>query len=819
MHHKFHDERIRIMARNFFVFMFMILAIAGFSQTKSDAMLFGDIKSKVTGEHIPFVSILVKGTNIGTMSDGTGHFKLANLPLGSITVVARATGFKTEQHELFMERDKAVTLFIELDVDIIELDQIVITGTRTEHTVRDVPVKTGLITSGDIENRNASNLFEALECTPGVRVESQCQSCNFSMVRMQGLGAEHTQILINGQPVYSGLAGVYGLQQVSTVDIGRIEVVKGAGSALYGSSAIAGAINIITREPSFSPSATVDIQIGNHNNRRYDISSSMRNDKGNIGLMLFARRLVEGVIDETGEGDTRDEVRGADGISDRVATNLTNAGFGLFIDNALFRNDKLIIRGKSIFETRDGGVIIDDQYRNPFTEGTESITTERYEAEINYSKPLRQHLMMQLSVAYVNHKRNATSDAYLTDFMEMHNDDLPDLRDMRPYLASENSLISTLTLGRTFGRHHFLGGIQTSVNLLEESGMYVIVDEESPFAGESYGSVADKRAREIGVFIQDEWRVSEKLMLVPGIRADHHKSGESYRADKQVFLNDQFPSTSFERPSVNPRIALKYEISNRFTFRANAGTGFRAPFGFSEDLHLCSGSPRVWKSSDLNPETSVSYNISFDYYGVYSNISTNIFRTNLRNKIGFTTADEEIAALGYDYQWVNIDDALVQGVEFSFQTKLWKRWSTGFDLTWNHGEYLNIREEWAETQYAEMSRKISRFPATTGNLRFEYRRQTWNVLLTGSYQGRMYIDYQNDDIDPVTGDISKIKETDPFMLFNISAGKSLDKFRFYGGVKNIFNYIQDERRLDDPAFLYAPVYGRTLYAGIKYSIR
>lgn len=134
-----------------------------------------------------------------------------------------------------------------LEEDVLNLEQVVVTGTRTSHFVKDVPVRTEVITAKAIENKNASNIYQALEGTPGIRVENQCQYCNFTMVRMQGLGAEHTQVLINGQPMYSGLAGVYGLQQMSTVDIDKIEVVKGAGSALYGSGAVAGAINIVTK--------------------------------------------------------------------------------------------------------------------------------------------------------------------------------------------------------------------------------------------------------------------------------------------------------------------------------------------------------------------------------------------------------------------------------------------------------------------------------------------------------------------------------------------------------------------------------------------
>ena len=175
--------------------------------------------------------------------------------------------------------------------------------------------------------------------------------------------------------------------------------------------------------------------------------------------------------------------------------------------------------------------------------------------------------------------------------------------------------------------------------------MYVVVDDSSSFLGKSYRSIANKSAREFGLFAQDEWAINDKLMIVPGIRLDNHHSGEEYTSDEQVFETSNFPKTNFNETAVNPRLAIKYKLSEKFTLRANTGTGFRAPYGFSEDLHLCSGSPRVWKSSDLEPETSLSYNVSADYYGKKVRVSTNLFRTDLKNKIGFTDAEANIAAL------------------------------------------------------------------------------------------------------------------------------------------------------------------------------
>lgn len=788
------------------------------SQEKTDAMLFGDVKSSSGNEHLSFVNIMIKGTNFGTTSDASGHFKLANLPLGKQTVQFQCLGYKLKEVEVVFEKGKSVELYIKLDDDVLNLEQVVITGTRTQHYVKDVPVRTEVITTREIENKNACNIYQALEGTPGVRVENQCQSCNFTMVRMQGLGAEHTQVLINGQPMYSGLAGVYGLQQLSTIDVGRIEVIKGAGSALYGSSAIAGAINIITKEPSHIPSTSVGLQFGNHKSNRYDLSSSLRNERGNIGLNIYVQRMTEDIVDETGEGNTKSEVNKKDGISDRVATNLTNAGFGVFIDDIFFINDKLTIRGKSIFEKRQGGSITDDYYKNQFTDGTENISTDRYEAEIQYNKRFKNNSELNISMAYVNHSRDATNDSFLNDYMSTHNDSSPDLKIMRPYLANENSITSAITYGLKIKSHNILLGIQSFYDDLKESGMYVIVDSTSQYRGNPYKSIGNKSAKEIGAFIQDEWNISSKLVVVPGIRFDWHSSGEEYTADRQIFENNYFPKTSFDQTSFNPRLALKYDLTKDFTLRANIGTGFRAPYGFSEDLHLCSGSPRVWKSSDLKPETSISYNFSVDYYKYNTKFNLNLFRTDLKNKIGFTDSDPNIASLGYNYQWKNIDNAHVQGIELSIMTIFIKNFGFGIDITYNQGEYNHIRKDWEGSEYENISKHISRFPKTTANIKLEYTPKTWTFTILGNYQGGMYIDYYNNDVNPIVGDQSKIKETAPYMLFNARVSKKINMLKIYAGVNNIFNYIQDERHLDDAAFMYAPVYGTMFYGGISFDI-
>ena len=798
--------------------LFSLLASLTFAAEKTDAMLFGEIKSVKSGEHIPFADILVKGTNLGTAADATGHFKLAHLPLGTFTIEARAMGYKSQSKEVTFEKDKAVTLFYELEDDILDLERVVVLSTRTKHFVKDTPVRTEVISIREIENKNASNLFEALENIPGIRVEQQCQYCNFSMVRMQGLGAEHTQVLINGQPSYSGLAGVYGLQQIGTADVDRIEIVKGAGSALYGSSAVAGAINIVTRDPSYIPTSKIGVQFGSYNTNVFVISSSMRSESGKVGLNIFAQQVTGDAIDETGEGTTLETVKKPDGISDRVASNLANAGFNLFLFNPFTSGDKLVFRGKMINEKREGGTVNDDYYRNPLTDGTENIRTDRYETGLDYSRPIGSDAELNISLAYTRHKRVATNDSYLGDYMATHNDSVPDLREMRPYLASENAITGTATFMKPLGKHNLLVGTQVYFNNLNESGMYVVVDEESAWLGSSYRSTSDKSAREFGFFVQDEFIFNPMLSIVPGIRFDQHQSREEYFANKKVF-NTNFPATDFSESSVNPRLALKLSPTDKIALRVNIGTGFRAPYGFSEDLHLCSGSPRVWKSSELNPERSLSANFSADYYGVKSTFSVNVFHTELKDKIGFTDADKSVAALGYDYQWKNIDDAFVQGIELSANTFLTTDLELGADFTFNQGEYRHIREDWEGSAYEADSKYISRFPMSTGNIQADYSPGSWLFSLSGNLQGSMYIDYVNEDIDDTAGDLTKIKKTDPFILINGKISKEFGPLQLYAGVDNMLDLIQDEKHLDDAAFMYAPVFGRMFYSGLSYEIK
>ena len=769
----------------------------------------GRVFDKDAGEALPSVNIMIEGTKIGAATDMNGDFIIPNVRPGTHKLIASMLGYKTVAKRVTVDPGKTVMVEFNLRPTILKVEPIVVTATRAPRYIKDVPVRTEVITSQAIKDKGAGTLYEALNGSPGIRVEEQCQFCNFSMVRMQGLGPDHTQVLIDGQPVYSGLASVYGLQQLGTANIDRIEVVKGAGSALYGAGAVAGGINIITKKPSHNSNAKVGVEFGSYNTNRYDFFASTR--KNNIGVSLFAQKHGGDAIDETRDGESSGVVRKPDGISDRVKTDAVDAGFSVVADS-IFGNDQVIATGKALHELRQGGLLDDDTYENPFTEGTERIITNRYETELKYRKGFRYGNEINLTFAYAYHHRNATNDGFLGDYMATHNDSLPPLNEMRPYLAEEKLYAANLNyLHPIFGKHRLLAGLQYSYNRLKESGKYVIVDEEDSLYGTSYTSTSKKHADEIGVYLQDEISISDVIEIVAGVRYDYHESEDEFRGSGKVAPEGVLP-VEYDETALNPRFAIKLSPHPSLTLRSSVGTGFRVPYGFSEDLHLCSGSPRVWKGADLKPEKSISFNFSADFdVADRFTLAFNLFRTNLKNKIGFVEASERAKSLGYTYEWENIDNAYVQGVEVASRFEILNRLILSADLTVNDGQYEHEREDWKGTPYEEDSKYISRFPLYTGGAKVEFIPEDWNFVVEGDYYGPMYIDYFQDEEEP-----TKIKKTEPYLILSAKASRRFfDRFAVFVGGKNLTDYIQPEKHTDDAAFMYAPVYGRIVYGGIE----
>ena len=684
--------------------------------------------------------------------------------------------------------------------EVLKLEEVVVTGTKTERKLKDTPVRTEVLTAQDIEDKGAINLYQILEGVPGVRVEQQCSYCSFTVVRMQGLEAGHVQVLIDGQPIFSGLAGVYGLDQIPASNIERIEIVKGAGSALYGSSAISGVINIITRKPTSNPELTLKTEWGQHNSNVYSLNASIAGENKDIMLTAQKSTADEIFVDD----ENKAQIDGGVRFTDRVRTDNISIGARVnFYD--LTGNDKLSFTGRTINESRKGGEG-EGVFENPFAEGSEHIASKRQEVTLGWQKDFDLSNSLGINFAFATHNRNATNDTFVGDYLATHDDEYPPSNILHPYMADENLYVMDICYAHPLGeKNKLLAGVQYNYNNLTEEGMYVNLESST-----SYKSESEKSATEIGFYIQDEFKPTAKLELVFGARYDSHNSEDTFAGSAKVGLEDV--KVEYDETTINPRCALKYEINPGNILRTSVGTGFRVPYGFSEDLHLCSGSPRVYKSGELKPEKSVSFNLGWDQiYEEYS-LSINFFRTNLEKKISFADADEEVANLGYDYQWENIGDAYTQGIELGLGIEMIKDFDIDFNFTYTDAQYEDKRDDWEGTTYYDDSQYISRVPQTTAGVKLAYRPEGWSFIWDANYTGSLYIDYCNEE-DEVE---NEIKHTKGFVVNNVKVSKEISEgVILVAGAKNLFDYIQDDKRPADAAFMWAPYTGRIIYGGME----
>ncbi len=175
------------MIRYFFASIFLLILAFSNAQNPTEARLIGDVQIKEGGEYIPFATIQIKGTTIGTVADQTGHYMLNNLPVGTFVIVARATGLKTQEKRVTFEKNKTVELKFFLDADPINLDNVVVTGTRTVQTRTESAVVMNALKPELFQATQSINLAEGLNFISGFRTENNCINCGFNQVRINGL--------------------------------------------------------------------------------------------------------------------------------------------------------------------------------------------------------------------------------------------------------------------------------------------------------------------------------------------------------------------------------------------------------------------------------------------------------------------------------------------------------------------------------------------------------------------------------------------------------------------------------------------------------
>ena len=269
----------------------------------------GLVVNEASNDPLPFVTVSILNSTNGTLTDDSGVFLLSDLKPGKHELQFSCVGFKPSIKEFEIMENGQVDLKVSLSEDVIGLDQIVVSADKSQVSRKDAPIVVNMLSTKKLKQVGSCCLAEGIAFAPGLRVENNCSNCGFNQVRMNGMEGNYSQILINSRPVISGLAAVYGLEHIPTSMIQRIEIVRGGGSALFGSNAIAGTINVITKDP-VKNAFSVNLQNGiigvglsdKANDLSVDFNGSLLSEDRNTGMFIFATSRNREGWDANGDG-------------------------------------------------------------------------------------------------------------------------------------------------------------------------------------------------------------------------------------------------------------------------------------------------------------------------------------------------------------------------------------------------------------------------------------------------------------------------------------------------------------------------------------
>ncbi len=731
----------------------------------------GHIIDKATNEHIPYVTVSVKGTTIGTVADATGHFTLRNLPDTEFTLVAEFLGYKSVEVAIPAKHDKNIDLSITLEEQSMSMDDVVVSATRNETNKRNTATIVNVTSHKIFDNTASTNLAESVRFQPGLRVENTCGNCGAVQLRINGLEGQYSQVLLDSSPIFSSLAGVYGLEQLPVAMIERVEVIRGGGSALFGSNAIGGVVNIITKEPlrnSLSLSHTTNLMQGTTPEFNTSINGSFVSDDHRTGVYIF------GMIKDRKPVDYND-----DGFTDILKMESQTAGFRGYYKTSAY--SKLTAEYHHIGEYRRGG---------------DNIDLPPHMAEI--AEDVRHKINGgSLRWSYFSPDARHNVDIYTSAQAISRNSYYGTGKDPNAYgLTKDLTWVSGAQYSYMFEKCLFMPaqftvGAEYSYNDLNDHSI-------------GFDRSILQTVRTAGMYLQNEWQ-SDKVNFVVGGRLDKHSMME-----KIIF---------------SPRANLRYSPIEDIGLRVSYSSGYRAPQAFDEDLHIDAvnnQSSIIELDPNLRPEYSHSLSASADLYHNFGTLQANLlvegFYTILDDVFALAKTGENEA--GYIIQTrYNAAGAKVKGLTTELKLGIPNIFELQMGYTFQRSRY-DEPEEWSESVEAE--RRMFRTPdhygyfTATADLAHNLK-----ASLFGNFTGHMlvphsagYIETDRNELTPNFWDMGVR------VAYNVKLTEAIS-MEVFGGVKNILNSFQsdiDQGPFRDSVYIYGPMMPRSFFLGLNFKM-
>jgi outer membrane receptor for ferrienterochelin and colicins len=556
------------------IFAIVIITLIALFGSAQSSTITGMVKAD--GQPIEFVSVSLINTALSNETDISGQFKIDNVKAGKYKIRASYIGYIDGEKVINVKSGETLQIVFDLVPMASVLDEVVVTGTLKEVRKLESPVAVEVFTPVFFKKNPTPNIYDALQNVNGVRPQINCQVCNTGDIHINGLEGPYTMVLVDGMPIVSSLSTVYGLSGIPNSLVDRIEIVKGPASSLYGSEAVGGLINVITKNPTNAPIFTADVFGTSWGEYNADLGFKMK--AGKLGQVLTGINYFnfQQKIDKNNDHFTDMTLQNR--VSFFQKWNIKRAS------NRIFS-----MAGRYMYEDRWGG---DTRWNKRFRGGDslygESIYTNRFELLGNYQLPTTEKLMLTFS--YNDHRQNSY---YGTT----------------SYQAQQNIGFSQLTWDKLVDRHDLLLGLALR---------YTYYDDNTASTADSIGLYNQPQKTWLpGIFIQDELAINKKHKLLLGLRYDYN----SYHGDIYT-----------------PRLAYKWTFNDFNILRVNAGTGFRVVNLFTEDHAALTGARKVVIKNELNPEQSYNVNVNFvkkiySRQGHYYGIDGSTFYTYFDNRI------------------------------------------------------------------------------------------------------------------------------------------------------------------------------------------
>lgn len=524
----------------------------------------GEISGRIVdqnGSVLEFIHISIQTMGTGSLSDSNGLYKIENIPFGEHQIVVSHMGYVSEKSHVRLDRDhRNVVLDFQLKEALNSLNEVVVSGTMKELSKLDSPVPVEVYSANYFKANPSPSIFESLQNVNGVRPQMNCNVCNTGDIHINGLEGSYSMVLIDGMPIVSGLSTVYGLTGIPQFLIERVEIVKGPASTLYGSEAVGGLINIITKKPGNSPSFSADIFATDWGESNSDLGFTYKLGESVKGLLGVNYFNYQNPIDNN-----------KDGFTDLTLQNRIS----LFHKLHFTRRDKKLssLAARYVYEDRWGGEMDwDKSFRGGNEIYGESIYTSRWEVFGVYQLPLDEILKLQYSGN--GHNQNS---AYGETFFK----------------ADQYIGFAQLTWDKSISNQDFLFGAAYRYTYYDDNTAVTAMNNEANDPVISHLP---------GLFVQDEIEFNSFHKLLLGLRWDFN---------------------SLHGNIFSPRINYKWNSpNNKSVIRISLGNGFRVANVFTEDHAALTGARELVFAEELNPETSWNANVNWvhtlistcDYY-------------------------------------------------------------------------------------------------------------------------------------------------------------------------------------------------------------